>query len=39
VIIPKGAVPGGGYVAYAVDTEGNPFGIFENSNPPNALLK
>ncbi len=39
VIMPKGAVPGGGYIAYALDTEGNAFGIFENSNPPNSLLK
>jgi len=39
VIMTKGAVPGGGYIAYALDTEGNAFGIFENSNPPNSLLK
>lgn len=39
VVIPKSAVPGGGYIAYALDTEGNAFGMFENSSPPNALLK
>ncbi len=39
VVIPKSAVPGGGYIAYALDTEDNAFGIFENSQPPNALLK
>lgn len=39
IIIPKSAVPGGGYIAYALDTEGNAIGIFENSTPPNALLK
>ncbi len=39
VVIPKSAVPGGGYIAYALDTEANSFGIFENSHPPNALLK
>lgn len=29
VIMPKAAVPGQGYVAYAADTEGNVFGIFQ----------
>ncbi len=33
IIMPKGDVPGGGYVAYAVDTEGNAFGIFQGSLP------
>ena len=30
VVMPKGAVPGQGYVAYVADTEGNVFGIFQN---------
>jgi len=30
VVMPKGTVPGRGYVAYAEDTEGNAFGIFQN---------
>jgi predicted enzyme related to lactoylglutathione lyase len=30
VVMPKGAVPGQGYVAYVMDTEGNVFGIFQN---------
>ena len=30
VIIPKGAVSGLGYVAFAEDTEGNAFGILQN---------
>ena len=30
VIMPKGAVPGQGYVAYVADPEGNVFGIFQN---------
>ena len=30
VVMPKGAVPGQGYVAYVTDTEGNVFGIFQN---------
>jgi predicted enzyme related to lactoylglutathione lyase len=34
VVMPKGAVPGMGYVAYASDTEGNVFGLFQND--PNA---
>lgn len=29
IIMPKGAVPTGGYIAFAEDTEGNVFGIFE----------
>ncbi len=33
IVMPKGDVPGGGYVAYAVDTEGNAFGIFQGSLP------
>ncbi len=32
VIVPKFAVPGVGYAAYFNDTEGNPFGIFEDNN-------
>jgi predicted enzyme related to lactoylglutathione lyase len=31
IVMPKGEVPGGGYVAYAEDTEGNAFGIFEGN--------
>jgi len=34
IVMPKGAVPGMGYVAYASDTEGNVFGLFQND--PNA---
>jgi predicted enzyme related to lactoylglutathione lyase len=30
VVMPKGAVPGQGYVAYAEDTEGNVFGLFQS---------
>jgi predicted enzyme related to lactoylglutathione lyase len=30
VVMPKGSVPGQGYLAYAADTEGNVFGIFQN---------
>ena len=29
IILPKMAVPGMGWVAYALDTEGNQFGVFE----------
>jgi len=29
VVVPKGAVPGIGYVAYCEDTEGNVFGIMQ----------
>jgi predicted enzyme related to lactoylglutathione lyase len=29
IILPKMAVPGMGWVAYATDTEGNQFGVFE----------
>jgi predicted enzyme related to lactoylglutathione lyase len=29
IILPKMAVPGMGWLAYAVDTEGNQFGVFE----------
>ena len=32
VLVPKFAVPGVGYAAYFNDTEGNPFGIFEDNN-------
>jgi hypothetical protein len=28
ITVPRMAVPGVGWVAYAVDTEGNPFGVF-----------
>jgi predicted enzyme related to lactoylglutathione lyase len=31
IIMPKGAVPGQGYVAYVADTEGNVLGIFETN--------
>lgn len=31
LIMPKGEVPGGGYIAYAEDTEGNAFGIFQGN--------
>ncbi|MDW5563671.1 MAG: VOC family protein [Methanomassiliicoccus sp.] len=30
VLIPKGAVPGLGYVAFAEDTEGNAFGMLQS---------
>jgi predicted enzyme related to lactoylglutathione lyase len=30
IVVPKGAVPGMGYVAYASDTEGDIFGLFKN---------
>jgi len=29
IVVPKGAVPGIGYVAYCEDTEGNVFGIMQ----------
>jgi predicted enzyme related to lactoylglutathione lyase len=29
IIMPKGEVPTGGYIAYAEDTEGNAFGVFQ----------
>ncbi|MDQ1590578.1 MAG: uncharacterized protein QOG71_1205 [Pyrinomonadaceae bacterium] len=29
IVIPKGAVPGIGYIAYCEDTEGNVFGIMQ----------
>lgn len=32
VTVPKFAVPGVGYAAYFMDTEGNSFGIFEDNN-------
>ena len=32
LLVPKFAVPGVGYAAYFRDTEGNPFGIFEDNN-------
>ena len=32
LLVPKFAVPGVGYAAYFKDTEGNPFGIFEDDN-------
>ena len=32
VTVPKFAVPGVGYAAYFIDTEGNPFGIFEDNS-------
>jgi uncharacterized protein len=31
VVMPKGEVPGGGYIAYAEDTEGIAFGIFQGN--------
>jgi predicted enzyme related to lactoylglutathione lyase len=34
VTVPKMAIPGVGWLAYAADTEGNPFGIMEDD--PNA---
>jgi len=34
VALPKGPIPGVGYIAYFLDTEGNVFGILEPS--PNA---
>ena len=33
VVMPKGEVPGGGYIAYATDTEGKSFGIFQGTLP------
>jgi predicted enzyme related to lactoylglutathione lyase len=30
VVMPKTAVPGIGYMAYCLDSEGNTFGIMEN---------
>jgi predicted enzyme related to lactoylglutathione lyase len=30
IVMPKGTVPGQGYVAYVADTEGNIFGIFQS---------
>jgi len=33
IVMPKGEVPGGGYIAYAEDTEGNAFGIFQGKFP------
>ena len=32
LLVPKFAVPGVGYAAYFRDTEGNPFGIFEDDS-------
>ena len=32
LLVPKFAVPGVGYAAYFKDTEGNPFGIFEDDS-------
>ena len=32
LLVPKFAVPGVGYAAYFRDTEGNPFGIFEDND-------
>ena len=32
LLVPKFAVPGVGYAAYFRDTEGNPFGIFEDNS-------
>ena len=32
VTVPKFAVPGVGYAAYFTDTEGNPFGIFQDDS-------
>jgi predicted enzyme related to lactoylglutathione lyase len=29
IIMPKMAIPSMGWVAYALDTEGNPFGVFQ----------
>ena len=29
VMVPKSAIPGVGWIAYATDTEGNPFGVME----------
>ena len=31
--LPKTEVPGAGYVAYCIDTEGNVFGMFESTVP------
>ena len=30
VTVPKFAIPGVGYAAYFIDTEGNPIGIFQD---------
>jgi hypothetical protein len=30
ITIPRMAIPGVGWVAYALDTEGNPFGVFRD---------
>ena len=32
VLVPKMTIPGVGYAAYFKDTEGNPFGIFEDDS-------
>jgi predicted enzyme related to lactoylglutathione lyase len=32
VVMPKGTVPGQGYVAYVADTEGNVFGVFQGDS-------
>lgn len=34
ITVPKMAIPGIGWLAYAADTEGNPFGMMQND--PNA---
>jgi predicted enzyme related to lactoylglutathione lyase len=31
VVMPKSPVPGFGYLALCVDTEGNPFGLWEEN--------
>ena len=31
VVMPKGAVPSQGYLAYCADTEGNVFGVFQRA--------
>lgn len=30
VIVPRAPIPGTGYIAAAIDPEGNPFGLFES---------
>jgi len=30
IVMPKGPIPGIGYVAYVADTEGNVFGVFQS---------
>lgn len=30
ITVPRTAIPGVGWVAYALDTEGNPFGVFRD---------